>query len=237
MLAGIPKAPSLYNPFNNLKRATLRQQYVLRRMNELNYLNDEGVKVARAEVLKFDRERQVYPVIADYVAEMTRQELFEQYGEKIYVSGIRVYTTIRKLDQEAALAALRKGILEYDRRHGYRGPEGSVSIAASKDEADEAIEEALQEKDVVGDLVPAVVLEANTKQVIAYTKRGDTVVLTGEALKFIARALAEKTSPLKPVRGSVIRLVADEKGQWSVAQLPKVEAALVAVDPADVTLG
>ena len=233
MLAGIPKAPSLYNPFNNLKRATLRQQYVLRRMNELNYLDDEGVKAAKAEVLKFDRERQVYPVIADYVAEMARQELFEQYGEKVYVSGIRVYTTIRKLDQEAALAALRKGILEYDRRHGYRGPEGSVTIAAGKDEADEAIEEALQEKEIVGDLMPAVVLEADTKQVIAHTKRGDTVVLTGEALRFVARALAEKTSPLKPVRGSVIRLVADEKGQWSVAQLPKVEAALVSVDPAD----
>ena len=233
MLAGIPKAPSSYNPFNNVKRAALRQQYVLRRMNELGYLDDDALKTAKAEVLKFNRERQMYPVNAEYVAEMTRQEVFEQYGEKTYVSGIRVYTTIRKLDQEAALAALRRGVLEYDRRHGYRGPEGSVNLPADKEEAEEAIEEALQEKEIVGDLMPAVVIAADPKQVTAYTKRGDTVILTGDALKFISRALGEKASALKPARGSVIRLVADEKGHWSVAQLPRVEAALVSTDPVD----
>jgi len=233
MLAGIPKAPSLYNPFNNVKRATLRQQYVLRRMNELGYLNDEGVKQARAEVLKFNRERQMYAVSADYVAEMTRQDLFEQYGEKAYVSGIRVYTTIHKADQEAAVAALRKGVLEYDRRHGYRGPESFIALPDAKDEAEEKIEETLQEKDILGDLMPAVVIAADNKQVTAYTKRGDTVILAGDALKFVGRALSEKASPLKPVRGSVIRLASDDKGQWSVAQLPRVEAALVSVDPAN----
>ena len=233
MLAGIPKAPSLYNPFNNVKRATLRQQYVLRRMNELGYLNDEGVKTAKAEVLKFNRERQMYSVNAEYVAEMTRQELFEQYGEKAYVSGIRVYTTIRKLDQEAALAALRKGVLEYDRRHGYRGPEGSITLSSDKVETEELIEETLQEKDIIGDLMPAIVMAADSKQVIAHTKRGDTITLTGDALKFVARALSEKASSSKLSRGSIIRLVMDEKGQWSVGQLPKVEAALVSVDPAN----
>ena len=233
MLAGIPKAPSLYNPFNNVKRATLRQQYVLRRMHEMEFLNDEGLKTAKAEVLKYNRERQVYPVIADYVAEMSRQEVFEQYGDKSYVSGIRVYTTIRRADQEAALAALRKGVMEYDRRHGYRGPEGTVSLPAGNDEAEEIIEEALLDKDIVGDLMPAIVITADSKQVIAHTKRGNTVTLTGDAIKFVGRALGEKASPLKPVRGSVIRLALDEKGQWSVAQLPKVEAALVSLDPAN----
>ena len=233
MLAGIPKAPSLYNPFNNVKRATLRQQYVLRRMHEMEFLNDEGLKTAKAEVLKYNRERQVYPVIADYVAEMSRQEVFEQYGDKSYVSGIRVYTTIRRADQVAALAALRKGVLEYDRRHGYRGPEGTVSLPAGNDEAEEIIEEALLDKDIVGDLMPAIVISADSKQVIAHTKRGNTVTLTGDAIKFVGRALGEKASPLKPVRGSVIRLALDEKGQWSVAQLPKVEAALVSLDPAN----
>ncbi len=233
MLAGIPKAPSLYNPFNNLKRAALRQQYVLRRMNELGFLNDENVKAAKAEVLKFNRERQMYSVNAEYVAEMTRQSVFEQYGEKTYVSGIRVYTTIRRVDQEAAVVALHKGVLEYDRRHGYRGPEGLIAIPTGKEEAEEAIEEALQEKEVIGNLMPAIVLAADSKQVIAHTKRGDTVTLNGDALKFIGRVLNEKASPFKPVRGSVIRLAPDEKGQWSVAQLPKVEAALVSVDPAD----
>ena len=233
MLAGIPKAPSLYNPFNNLKRAVLRQHYVLRRMNELGFLDDENVKASKAEVLKFNRERQMYSVNAEYVAEMTRQSVLEQYGEKAYVSGIRVYTTIRRVDQEAAVVALHKGVLEYDRRHGYRGPEGLIAIPAGKDEAEEAIEEALQEKEIIGNLMPAVVLAADNKQVIAHTKRGDTVTLSGDALKFIGRALNEKASPYKPVRGSVIRLSRDEKGQWSVAQLPKVEAALVSVDPVD----
>ena len=233
MLAGIPKAPSLYNPFNNLKRATLRQQYVLRRMNELGYLNDEGIKAARTETLRFNRERLMYVVNADYAAEMTRQEVFEQYGDKAYVSGIRVYTTIRKADQEAAVGALHKGVLEYDRRHGYRGPEGSITLPASKEEAEEVIEEGLQEKSIIGDLMPAVVLSADSKQLVAHTKRGDTLTLSGDALKFISRAMGEKASPLKPVRGSIIRLASDEKGQWSVAQLPRVEAALVSVDPAN----
>ena len=233
MLAGIPKAPSHYNPFNNLKRATLRQQYVLRRMGELGYLNADGLKAAKAEVLVFNRERQTFAVNAEYVAEMARQELFEQYGEKAYISGIRAYTTIRKADQEAALAALRKGILEYDRRHGYRGPEGMVTLPADAAEADELIEETLQDKETIGDLLPAVVLSADTKQVVVHTKRGETVTLGGEAIKFVGRALSEKSTSSRIARGAIIRLAPDEKTQWSIAQLPKVEAALVSIDPAD----
>ncbi len=233
MLAGLPKAPSQYNPFNNLKRATLRQQYVLRRMNELGYLTDDATARAREEPLKLNRERQMYPVLAEYVAEMARQEVFEQYGEKTYVSGIRVYTTIRKLDQESAVSALRKGVLEYDRRHGYRGPEALIKLPDDKDEAEEAAEEALQEREIIGDLMPAVVLEIDRQKVIAYTRRGETITLHGDALKFIARALAEKSSPLKPVRGSIIRLGTDEKGNWVISQLPKVEAALVSIEPSD----
>ncbi len=233
MLAGIPKAPSQYNPFNNLKRATLRQQYVLRRMNELGYLTEANLKDAKAQVLRFNRERQMYPVNAEHVAEMARHEVFEQYGERAYVSGIRVYTTIRRVDQEAANQALRRGVLEYDRRHGYRGPEGLVRLPADREEAEEAAEEALQEKDVVGELMPAVILEIDAKQVIAHTKRGDSITLSGEALKFAARVLAEKASPLKPVRGSIIRLALDEKGNWFLTQLPRVEAAMVSLDPKD----
>lgn len=233
MLAGLPKAPSLYNPFANLKRATLRQQYVLRRMGELKFLDDKQLAAARAEVLKFNRERQMYPVTADHIAEMARQEVFEQYGDKTYVSGIRVVTTIRKADQEAAVSALRKGVLEYDRRHGYRGPEGLVSLPAKEEERDEAVEEALAEKEIVGDLMPAVVIAVDAKQITALTKRGDTVTLAGDAIKFAARALAEKAGPNKVVRGSVIRIGQDEKGAPVIAQLPKVEAAFVSVDPTD----
>jgi penicillin-binding protein 1A len=233
MLAGLPKAPSQYNPFNNLKRATLRQQYVLRRMGELRFLDEAKLAAARAEVLKFNRERQMYSVSGEYVAEMARQEIFEQYGEKAYVSGIRVITTIRKSDQEAATLALRKGVMEYDRRHGYRGPEGLISLPSNKGDADDAIEEALADKEVIGELMPAVVTSADAKQVLALTKRGENIVLTGDALKFVARALADKAGPGKIVRGSVIRLAADEKGAPTISQLPKVEASFVSLDPLD----
>lgn len=233
MLAGLPKAPSQYNPFANLKRATLRQQYVLRRMGELKFLDDKQLAAARAEVLKFNRERQMYPVSAEYVAEMARQEVFEQYGDKAYVSGIRVITTVKKADQEAAVAALRKGVLEYDRRHGYRGPEGLVSLPSKADEVEEAAEEALTEKEIVGELMPAVVIAVDAKQLTAITKRGDSVTLTGDALRFASRALAEKAGPGKIVRGSIIRLGSDDKGAPVIAQLPRVEAAFVSVNPVD----
>jgi penicillin-binding protein 1A len=231
MLAGIPKAPSQYNPFNNLKRATLRQQYVLRRMGEIGYLDSPALAQARKEVLKFNRERVMYSVSGEHLAEMVREDLYKQYGDKTYISGLRVYTTVRRDDQLAAVASLRRGVIDYDRRHGYRGPEGLIALPADQAEAEEAIDEALAGKDIVGDHVPAVVLSADPKQVTVLTKRGDTLTLQGEALRFVARALAEKASPLKPVRGSIVRVVQDEKGAWSVAQVPRVEAALVSLDP------
>jgi penicillin-binding protein 1A len=233
MLAGLPKAPSQYNPFNNLKRATLRQQYVLRRMGELNYLNATQLAAARAEVLKFNRNRQMYLLDAEYVAEMARQEVFSQYGDKTYTSGIRVYTTIRRADQEAATAGLRRGVLDYDRRHGYRGPEGILNLPKDKAEAEEAIEEALAERDIVGELMPAVVISADAKQVVALTKKGDYITLAGDSLKFAARALGDKAGAAKITRGAIIRLGSDDKGLPLLLQLPKVEAGFIALDPLD----
>ena len=238
MLAGLPKAPSQYNPFNNLRRATLRQQYVLRRMGELNYLNATQLAAARATVLKFNHNRQMYVLDAEYVAEMARQEIFEQYNDKTYTSGIKVYTSIRRTDQEAATAGLRRGVLDYDRRHGYRGPEGLVNLpkrgdAKSNEDVVEAIEEALSDKEIIGDLMPAVVLTADQKQVVALTKRGETITVTGDALKFAAKSLSDKAGSARIVRGSIIRLGLDDKGNTIVLQLPKVEAAFVSLDPTD----
>ena len=149
MLAGLPQAPSRQNPFVNPKRAQQRQQYVLRRMNEVGWLSAEDYKRALAEPLRLNpHQRDTFALKAEYVAEMARAAVFEQYGESAYVSGIRVETTIRRRDQEAANAGLRHGIFEYDRRHGYRGPEAYVSLpAAPGPELDEAIEEALQDRD------------------------------------------------------------------------------------------
>jgi penicillin-binding protein 1A len=236
MLAGLPQAPSRQNPFVNPKRAQQRQHYVLRRMNDLGWLAPEAYKKALVEPLRLNMDqRESFAFRADYVAEMARAAVFEQYGEPAYVSGIRVYTTVRRKDQEAANAGLRLGVLEYDRRHGYRGPEAYVDLPGTAGpELDEAIYDALSERETVGDLVPAVVTAASAREVVAVPRRGEPVRVSGEGLKFVARALADRANPDKAIRrGAIVRLQAAEKDTWAIAQLPKVEAALVALDPAN----
>ncbi len=233
MLAGLPQAPSRANPFVNPKRAKERQQYVLRRMHEVGWLSDEQYKKAITEPLHLNAmNRESFPLRAEYVAEMARAAIYEQYGESSYISGIRVYTTIRRKEQEAASEALRRGVLDYDHRHGYRGPEGHVDLPAAED-ADDAIEEALQDREPVNDLVPAVVTEASPQRVKAVIRHGDEITITGEGLKFAARALAERNPDRAIRRGSIIRLQPGEKGSWTISQVPKVESALVSLDPAN----
>jgi penicillin-binding protein 1A len=233
MLAGLPQAPSRQNPFVNAKRAQARQQYVLRRMNEVGWLSTDDYRKALAEPLRLNpSQRDTFAFRADYVAEMARAAIYEQYGDPAYVSGIRVFTTVRRKDQEAANASLRSGILDYDRRHGYRGPEGQVQLPADGN-VDEAIEEALVDRETLGELVPAVVVEVGPRGVKAMMKRGEVVTVSGEGLRFASRALAERNPDRAIRRGSIVRLQQGEKGAWSIAQLPRVEAALVALDPAN----
>ncbi len=234
MLAGLPQAPSRQNPFVNAKRAQERQQYVLRRMHDVGWLSPDDYKKAVAEPLRLNpSQRDTFAFRAEYVAEMARAAIFEQYGEPAYVSGIRVYTTIRREDQEAANAGLRLGLVEYDRRHGYRGPEGQLNLPADGGSAEEAIEEALSERETLGEMIPAVVLETGPKGVKAMMRRGEVATISGEGLKFAARALAERNPDRGIRRGSLIRLQAGEKNSWSIVQVPRVEAALVALDPAN----
>jgi penicillin-binding protein 1A len=234
MLAGLPQAPSRQNPFVNPKRAQERQHYVLRRMREVGWLSDEQYKKAIAEPLRLNpNQRESFALKADYIAEMARAAIYEQYGEPAYVSGLKVYTTIKRKHQEAATEGLRQGVLEYDHRHGYRGPEGFVALPAAGEKVDDAVEEALQERETVNDLVPAVVIEASAREVKAVMRRGDEAKVSGDGLKFAARALTDKNPDRAIRRGAIIRLQAGEKGAWTIMQLPKVEAALVALDPAN----
>jgi penicillin-binding protein 1A len=234
MLAGLPQAPSRKNPITNPKGARERQQYVLRRMRDVGWLSEDQYRKALAEPLHLNpNEHETFALRADYVAEMARSAIFDQYGEAAYSSGLRVYTTIRRKDQEAADDGLRQGVLDYDRRHGYRGPEGHVTLPEAAADMDDAIDEALQDRETVNDLVPAVVTEASAHEVKAVMRHGDEVTLTGEALKFAARALADKNPDHAIRRGSLVRLQPLEKGGWAIAQVPKVEAALVSLDPAN----
>ncbi len=234
MLAGLPKAPSSFNPVANPKRARLRQLYVLRRMQELGYIDDKQHSSAQQEALHVKHEINSFGVHADYVAEMARQIAYEQYQEDAYSTGLRVVTTIVRADQEAAYAALRRDVLDYDRRHGYRGVEAYVNLADIKTEQDEELEDILQDFEDADDLKPAIVLAADTRQIRIFLRGGDIVTLTGDALKFAARMLDDKAPANKRIRrGAIIRVAKDEKGAWQITQIPDVEAAFIAASPKD----
>jgi penicillin-binding protein 1A len=232
MLAGLPKAPSVYNPIVNPKRAKIRQQYVLRRMHELGHISDVQYEAALKEPLVVKRELAGYAVHAEYAAEMARQIAAERFPEDVYSRGLKVYTTLTKADQEAAYTSLRRGVMDYDRRHGYRGAESYLDMKDIKSDQDEAIDDALQDIPDAGDLIPALVLAADPKQIRAYRKGGDIVTLSGDAMKFAAAMLDDKAPANKRIkRGAIIRLQKNDKGEWQISQLPEVESAFVAVDP------
>ena len=234
MLAGLPKAPSAYNPIVNPNRARLRQHYVLRRMRELGHISEAQHDAALKEPLVVKRELAEYAVHAEYVAEMARQIAAERFPDEVYSRGMKVYTTLIKAEQEAAYNSLRKGVMDYDRRHGYRGAESYLDMKGYKSDHDEAIDEALQDIPDAGDLIPALVLAADAKAIKVYRKGGETVTLTGDAMKFAAKMLDDKAPPNKRLkRSAIVRLQKDDKGGWQISQLPEVESAFVAVDPKD----
>ncbi|MCM8593846.1 penicillin-binding protein 1A [Accumulibacter sp.] len=234
MLAGLPKAPSAYNPVANPKRARIRQQYVLRRMNELGYITDQQYEAALAQPLVIRRDITDAPLHAEFVTEMARQIAAERFPDDVYTRGLRVYTTILREDQEAAYQSLRRGVLDYDRRHGYRGAEAYVDLGEIRSEQDEALDELLADFQDSEDLHPAIVLEADSRKIRAYRRGGEIVTINGEGLKFAARMLDDKAPPNKRLRrGAVIRVQNDDKGSWRIVQMPDVEAAFLAADPHD----
>lgn len=234
MLAGLPKAPSSFNPVANPKRARLRQLYVLRRMRELGFIDDQQYAGAEHETLHVKHDLNSYEVHADYVAEMAREIAYEQYGDDAYTTGLRVDTTIVSGDQEAAYNAMRKDVMDYDRRHGYRGAEAYVNLADIKNEQDEALDDLLQDFDDADDLKPAIVLAATPREVRIFLRGGDIATLSGDSIRFAARMLDDKAPVNKRIRrGAVVRVVKDDKGRWQITQLPDVEAAFVAADPKD----
>ncbi len=235
MLAGLPKAPSAYNPVSNPKRAKTRQLYVLRRMHDLRYINDKEFEVAKDQSLPVRLYlRDTVAIHAEHVAEMARQVVYDAYGDDAYTHGLTVYTTIRKADQENAYAAVRRGVIDYDRRHGYRGPESFVSLPADDDEREAALERVFQETVDIDDMPAAVVLDATPGEVHAVAEDGEEIRITGDGLKFAARALGDKANPATRIRrGAVIRLAKEDKGRWGITQVPQAESALISMRPAD----
>ncbi|WP_426115652.1 penicillin-binding protein 1A [Massilia sp. PWRC2] len=234
MLAGLPKAPSAYNPVVNPKRARTRQQYILVRMHQLGYITDAQFEQAKAEPLKIKTDSGEFGVHAEYVAEMARQLVYEQFKEETYTRGLNVFTTVTKADQDAAYLALRRGVMDYEKRHAYRGPEAYVDIPTVKEDADEAIEAELAEHPDSDDIVAAMVLQASAGAITAVTASGEEIKISGAGLSFVREWLSDKAAPNRRLRrGAVIRVTQDGGASWSVTQMPEIESAFVAADTTD----
>ncbi|MGF6574535.1 penicillin-binding protein 1A [Paraburkholderia sp. GAS333] len=234
MLAGLPKAPSAYNPVVNPKRAKVRQEYILERMVELHYINQEQYDEASRQVLVVKGAGKEFSVHAEYVAEMVRQMMYAQYREEAYTRGLNVVTTIDSADQDVAYRALRKGLMDYERRHGYRGPEAFIDLPSDAEDREQAIDDALLEHPDNGEIIAAVVTAASPKQVQATFIDGNTATIQGDGLRYAQSALNTRAQPNQRVRpGAIIRLVKNDDGDWSITQLPQVEGAFISVIPQD----
>jgi len=234
MLAGLPKAPSAYNPVVNPKRAKVRQEYILQRMYELHYINQQQYDEASRQALVIKGAGKEFSVHAEYVAEMVRQMMYAQYREEAYTRGLNVVTTIDSADQDVAYRALRKGLMDYERRHGYRGPEAFINLPSDADDREQAIDDALLEHPDNGEIIAAVVTAASPKQVQATFIDGNVATVQGDGLRFAQFALSARAQPNQRVRpGAIVRLVKNDDGQWAITQLPQVEGAFVSVVPQD----
>jgi len=232
MLAGLPQNPARTNPVSNPKRAQARQHAILKRLLELGEIDDAQYRQALAEPLRVKRDAgQSYATRAEYVAELARQTVYQQFGEEAYTRGITVTTTILAAEQDAAYDSVRRNVLAYDGRHGYRGPEARIELPVGAEEREEAIVDALQKRPGSDGLLPAMVLEASPQRVLVDTLSGEDIVIKGAGLKFAANALSSKASEkVKIAPGAVIRISQARDGNWSITQVPEVAAAFVAID-------
>ncbi len=234
MLAGLPKAPGTNNPVSNPRRARVRQLYALDRMQASGFINAEQAAQAKKEELHLRAAAGPERPHAEYVAETVRQMMYTQYGDSTYTRGLNVYTSIVATDQAAAYRSLRRGIMDYERRQTYRGPEAFVELPAAPGALDAAVDDALAGYPDDDDVLAAVVLTAGTREVTAVRANGDMLAITGEGLRSAQAALSEKAGPnVRIRRGAVVRVMQNAKGAWEIVQLPEVEGAFVALDPRD----
>lgn len=230
LLAGLPKAPSRYNPYVHEKRAMVRQNEVLRDMLRYGFIQQADFDQAIQAKLKFKSTKTVKNLSADYVAEIVRISMFNRFGEDIYQSGYKVYTTIKKANQEAANAAVVQGIVDYEIRHGFRGPEKTISIPENAD-LKELAASTLDELEEYNGFIPVLVTQVTKKSISVITKSGDTLEITGTGLKLIEKHILSKVETKQAVKPGAVLRVAKLNGEWKVVQLPQVEASLIALNP------
>jgi penicillin-binding protein 1A len=237
-LAGIAQLPSRYNPITNPRLATARRTYVLRRMNELGFIDDATMAAAGAEPMVARAHAQLFDVEAPYVAEMARLELQTRFGTGAMNAGYKVYTTIDDRLQTAANRAVRIGLIEYDRRHGWRGPLGKVEVAGKTKQ--EELAPLLGEYSGVAILVPAVVVSLGEKTARVFIKGSGFAQIDWDGLSWarvITQSGALGPEPKKSSEvvspGDVVHVITDGKGNAQLAQIPEAQSALVSLDPQD----
>ena len=234
MLAGLPKAPSAYNPISNPSRARARQLYIIERMEANGFITGDEAEAAKKQELRVRTGLPTLSVRAEFVAETVRQLVYAQYGDETYTRGLNVFTTVKAKEQEAAYKALRKGIMDYEKRQIYRGPERFVDLPQDPKELEDAIDDTLAEHPDNGDVMAAVVLEVGPRKIVAVRNNGERFEITGAGLQAAQSGLSEKAQPkIKIRRGAVIRVMKTPRDTWEITQLPEVEGAFVALDPRD----
>jgi penicillin-binding protein 1A len=236
MIAGLPKAPSATNPVSSPERALKRRAYVLNRMLTLGYINQAEFEKANQAPVTASLHSPSVRIEAPYVAEMVRKEMVKRYGDDAYSAGYNVYTTIRDRDQVAANHALRAALMEYDRRHGFRGPEQHVDLSTL--DGEKGWKQLLETYPTIGNLYPALVTDVRDKSVTAYLSGIGPVDIGWDGLSWARRYITENRRGPKPKSagdilkpGDIVRVVENDKGGWVLSQLPEVEGALVSMDP------
>ena len=234
MLAGLPKAPARDNPIANPERAKQRQRYVLSRMRTLGFITEQEYQAALNEELKLHTDRPTFPLQAQWASEMARALVADQFKEDAYTGGLKVYTTIRAKDQQAANAAVQRAVFAYDRKQGYRGPESMVDLKTADElEREERIEEAVAQAGDVGKLLSAVVLKVTPQAVTVSRGRGVSFDISGQGLAFVNAWLNPKAPANRQLRpGAVVRITEGQHG-WEITQAPEVEAAMITIDTHD----
>ncbi len=238
VLAGLPKAPSTYNPISHPEKARERRDLVLSKMLEYKYITKQEYNEAREEPVISSYHGPEIEFRSDYISEMARQRVIDRFGENVTTKGIRVYTTVNSEVQTLADEAVFKGIMEYDRRHGYRGAAKELWTSKETPWTEEQIQKYLKDLPTVNKLIPAVVNKVTEREIDVSMKNDHHGVIPWEGIKWAARFLTDRRTTGLPRSarevakpGQLIYVYTDEKGVLQLSQIPAVQSALVSLDP------
>ena len=237
-IAGLPKAPSKSNPITDPSRALIRRNYVLQRMLDLSYISNDVFEETKKNPISASLHVISPDIEAHYLAEMVRNKLVREFGEDAYTNGLVVTTTIRDHNQVAANKALRDALLNYDKRHGYRGSEQFIDDIELKSEKD--IISLLKTFPILSNLRPGLVTSVNDESINVYVLDIGNIKINWEGLKWARKYISENKRGAKPKTaneflksGDIVRLLKTENNEWALSQIPDVEGGLISISPND----